>query len=43
VGRENDSQVISAINIGLALEDMAVAPIVYEKATEKNMGVWLDL
>ncbi len=43
VGRENDSQVISAINIGLALEDMAVAPIVYKKATEKNIGVWLDL
>ena len=27
-GREKDSQVISAINIGLVLEDMAVAPII---------------
>jgi len=43
VGRKNDSQVICAINIGLALEDMAVAPIVYKRATEKKMGVWLDL
>jgi len=42
-GRENDSQVITAINIGLALEDMAVAPMIYKKAIEKNIGLWLDL
>lgn len=42
-GRENDNQVISAINIGLALEDMAVAPLIYARAIEKNTGVWLDL
>lgn len=42
-GRENDRQIISAINIGLALEDMAVAPIVYKRATENDIGVWLDL
>jgi ornithine cyclodeaminase/alanine dehydrogenase-like protein (mu-crystallin family) len=41
-GRENDHQVISAINIGLALEDMAVAPIVYRKAVERGIGVWLE-
>lgn len=42
-GRENDDQVITAINIGLALEDMAVAPMIYGKAIEKGIGVWLDL
>jgi ornithine cyclodeaminase/alanine dehydrogenase len=42
-GRENDDQIISAILIGLALEDMAVAPLVYRKATERNFGLWLDL
>lgn len=42
-GRENDRQIITAINIGLALEDMAVAPIIYERATKKGIGVLLDL
>ncbi len=42
-GRENDSQVITAINIGIALEDMAVAPMIYEKAIKKDVGLWLDL
>lgn len=42
-GRISDRQVISVINIGLALEDMAVAPVVYKRATEKNIGSWLDL
>lgn len=41
--RQNDRQVITAINIGLALEDMAVAPMVYEKATANEIGVWLNL
>lgn len=41
--RENDRQVITAINIGLALEDMAVAPMVYEKATANEIGKWLNL
>ncbi len=43
VGRENDSQVLTAVNIGLALEDMAVAPMIYQKAIEKNTGSWLEL
>lgn len=42
-GRVNDQQIITAINIGLALEDMAVAPLIYERATKKHMGVWLEL
>lgn len=42
-GRENDDQVITAINIGLALEDMAVAPMIYKRAIEKGKGIWLEL
>ena len=42
-GRKNDSQVLIAVNIGLALEDMAVAPMIYQKAIEKNIGSWLEL
>ena len=42
-GRENDHQIITAINIGLALEDIAVAPIIYERASKKEVGVFLDL
>lgn len=42
-GRKNPDEVITVINIGLALEDMGVAPIVYERAMEMNVGVWLDL
>ena len=42
-GRTNDQQIITAINIGLALEDMAVAPLIYQRATKKNVGIWLDL
>ena len=30
-------------NLGLALNDMAVAPLVYHKAKEKGIGTWLDL
>ena len=42
-GRKSDSHVITAINIGIALEDMAVAPMIYEKAIKRDAGVWLDL
>jgi ornithine cyclodeaminase/alanine dehydrogenase len=30
-------------NLGLALNDMAVAPLIYEKAKEKGIGTWLPL
>ena len=30
-------------NLGLALDDMATAPIVYRRAVEKGMGTWLPL
>ncbi len=42
-GRKRDSDIITAVNIGIALEDMGVAPIVYERARQKEIGVWLDL
>ncbi len=42
-GRETDSERTMTCNLGLALEDMAVAPLVYRKAIENNLGTWLEL
>lgn len=42
-GRQNDRERTLAINLGLAMDDMAVAPTVYERAKEKGLGVWLPL
>jgi len=42
-GRKNDKETNFAANLGLAMEDMAVAPLVYRKAVEKGIGVWLSL
>lgn len=42
-GRKSSADVITSINIGIALEDMAVAPLVFQKAREIGKGVWLDL
>jgi ornithine cyclodeaminase/alanine dehydrogenase-like protein (mu-crystallin family) len=41
--RQNDTQRILAMNFGLALDDMATAPFVYQAAKEKGIGTWLDL
>jgi ornithine cyclodeaminase/alanine dehydrogenase len=30
-------------NLGLALDDMAVAPLLYQKAVERDIGTWLPL
>jgi ornithine cyclodeaminase/alanine dehydrogenase len=30
-------------NLGLAMDDMAVAPLIYRQAVEKGMGTWLPL
>ncbi len=42
-GRENATEKNFAANLGLAMEDMAVAPLIYKKAAEKNIGTWLTL
>jgi ornithine cyclodeaminase/alanine dehydrogenase len=42
-GRESDRERTLAINLGLALDDMAVAPEVYRLARERGLGTWLPL
>jgi ornithine cyclodeaminase/alanine dehydrogenase-like protein (mu-crystallin family) len=42
-GRERPEERTMACNLGLALEDMAVAPLIYERALEKGIGTWLPL
>lgn len=32
-----------ACNLGLALEDMATAPLIYHWALEQGIGTWLPL
>jgi ornithine cyclodeaminase/alanine dehydrogenase len=32
-----------ACNLGLAMDDMAVAPTLYQRAVEKGIGTWLSL
>jgi ornithine cyclodeaminase/alanine dehydrogenase-like protein (mu-crystallin family) len=32
-----------AANLGLAMDDMAVAPLIYKRAVEKKIGTWLSL
>jgi ornithine cyclodeaminase/alanine dehydrogenase-like protein (mu-crystallin family) len=40
-GRKNEHERNMAMNLGLALEDIAVAPEIYRKAKEKGVGIWL--
>jgi ornithine cyclodeaminase/alanine dehydrogenase len=42
-GRERDDERILAVNLGIALDDMAVAPIVLERARERGIGTRLPL
>lgn len=42
-GRERDGERTMAINLGLALDDMAVAPEIYRRAKERGLGTWLPL
>lgn len=42
-GRQSVEARTIAINLGLALEDMAVAPVIYRKARDMGIGTWLDL
>ena len=42
-GRERPDERNIACNLGLAIDDMAVAPLVYARARERGVGTWLDL
>ncbi len=42
-GRQNESELTIGVNLGLALEDMAVALQLYRAAREKGLGQWLPL
>jgi ornithine cyclodeaminase/alanine dehydrogenase-like protein (mu-crystallin family) len=42
-GRESSAERTIACNLGLALEDMATAPLVLERAAARGLGVRLDL
>ena len=42
-GRKNDKERTMAINLGLAMDDMAVAPEIDRRAKEKGLGIWLPL
>jgi ornithine cyclodeaminase/alanine dehydrogenase len=42
-GRETLLERTMTCNLGLALDDMATAPIVYRRAVEQGLGAWLPL
>ncbi|MGD0792805.1 MAG: ornithine cyclodeaminase family protein [Terriglobales bacterium] len=42
-GREKPEERTIACNLGLALDDIAVAPLIYERALQKGIGIWLPL
>jgi ornithine cyclodeaminase/alanine dehydrogenase len=42
-GRETPQERTMTANLGLALDDMAVAPLIYKHAVKKNIGTWLSL
>jgi ornithine cyclodeaminase/alanine dehydrogenase-like protein (mu-crystallin family) len=42
-GRERADERTMAMNLGLALDDMAVAPEVFRLARQKGLGTWLPL
>ena len=42
-GRETSEERTMTANLGNALNDMAVAPLIYQRAVEKGIGIWLEL
>lgn len=42
-GRQTATERTMAMNLGLAMDDMAVAPSVYQRAVELGIGTWLPL
>ena len=43
LGRSMPEERTIACNLGLALDDIATAPLIYARALEKNIGTWLPL
>lgn len=42
-GRETPEERTMACNLGLALDDMATAIVIYQRAIERKIGAWLSL
>ena len=42
-GRQTPQERTMTANLGLAMDDMAVAPLIYQRAVEKGIGTWLPL
>lgn len=42
-GRGSEQERTLAINLGLAMDDMAIAPEIYRRAQQKGLGTWLPL
>jgi len=42
-GRETPQERTMACNLGLALDDIATAPLVYQRALKEGVGTWLPL
>ena len=42
-GRLDSYERTLAINLGLAMDDMAVAPEIYRRAKQMGIGTWLTL
>jgi ornithine cyclodeaminase/alanine dehydrogenase-like protein (mu-crystallin family) len=42
-GRQKREERTIACNLGLALDDMAAAPLIYQRALERGIGTWLPL
>ena len=42
-GRQTPDERTITANLGLALDDMAVAPLLYQRAVDKGIGTWLTL
>lgn len=42
-GRQTLTERTITCNLGLAMDDMAVAPTIYQRALEKGIGTWLPL
>jgi ornithine cyclodeaminase/alanine dehydrogenase-like protein (mu-crystallin family) len=42
-GRETPQERTIACNLGLALDDIATAPLIYDRALKQGVGTWLPL